>query len=453
MQLKRELARMMRITLAGFVIIALTAAYWAVVERDRLLARQDNPRLVQARAAVQRGAVYDRNNTLLVETTMVGASNVRRYLEPSFYSALGYFSLRYGTGGIENEYDPILSGTDRPRSLEQLILGAPTIGSDIQLTFDSVLQQMLADAFEGHNGAAVLVSVPSGEILALLSSPTYDPNTLDQDWAALLQDSGNPFFNRAIQGRYQPGGAVQTPLLALFALGGSSLNSPIEDATEPVYTDTLTLNCTIRPPRSTLTLIEAYTYGCPAPFLDGAASFQPAQIARALQQLNRTSTSQGDLSLSRDELLGQGRQTISPLDMALLTAAIINGGNSPVPYTLLATRAPEAMDWTAAAHDEPSLPAMTAPAASQLLEAMSTVEATLSDVSQRDVTLGSHRALAFTGEGMLAWYTGFALLPDGQGMAIAVVVEDASDTQRAAEIGSQTLATGIREHERSAARP
>ena len=61
-----------------------------------------------------------------------------------------------------------------------------------------------------YHGAVVVLNIPSGEVLAIVSLPTYDPNTLDTNWEQLTQAAGKPFFNRALQGAYQPGGTLET---------------------------------------------------------------------------------------------------------------------------------------------------------------------------------------------------------------------------------------------------
>ena len=120
MALNRQLRILALALIVCFAGIALSAAYWASLERDRLLARQDNPRLLEARASIQRGSIFDRDGELLVESQpqQNGAEPplIRHYTSPPFYGALGYFSLTYGAGGIENDYDRILSGADRPRT-------------------------------------------------------------------------------------------------------------------------------------------------------------------------------------------------------------------------------------------------------------------------------------------------------------------------------------------------
>lgn len=454
MALNRQLRILTLAILVCFVGIVLAAAYWASLERERLLARQDNPRLLEARASIQRGSIYDRDDELLVQAQSQPNGTepplIRQYTSPAFFGTLGYFSLTYGTGGIENDYERILSGADRPRTPEQILFSAPVIGSDIRTTFDSEVQETLYDAFADHHGAAVVMSVTGGDILALLSHPTFNPNTLDQDWASLLQDPGNPFFNRAIQGRYQPGGIAQLPLLALFDLASIPLDTPLSSASAPVRLETVLLTCMTRPPRSQLTLTEAFIYGCPAPFLMTEDIFEREQIARALQQLNQGSNQLSPTEIAastsaplRDTLLGQGRQVVSPLDVTLFTAAVINGGNAPPPRTLLAISPPETDTWLDVNPDLPTLPIMTLEAAEHLRSLMNAAESTHGMQWGTEVSVGTHMARAYTGEGTLVWFTGYADLASDGGVVVTVVIEGTRDAEVARSIGIQALQAAI----------
>ncbi len=467
MSLNRELRILTRALLIAFAVVAAASAYWASIERDRLLAREDNPRLLEARASIRRGAIYDRDLDLLVHTEEQSEVDegtqrrlVRHYLSPAFYGALGYFSLTYGTGGFENQYDRILSGADRPRSLDQIFFAAPVEGSDIQITLDSQVQITLRDAFENHQGAAVVMSVPSGDILAILSHPTYDPNALDENWAVLLEDSGNPFFNRALQGRYQPGGMTQTPLLALFEISGIALISPFPQASAPVTLENILMTCAVTPPRAALTLVEAYRFGCPAPFLQLGAALQPSLVARALQQLNQATQPSAEpanfenVDNLRNSLLGQGEQIVSPLDIALLAASILNEGNAPQPRSLLATRYPDAGEWAPSTDSSASVPVMTAAAAARLQEIMALTDTEFAGNFQTtDALVGAHSALAYSGEGALVWFMGFARMPTGQGIAVAVVIEDTRDPADARDIGIRALQAAIAASSPSATLP
>ena len=126
-----------------------------------------------------------------------------------------------GKSGLEGGYNELLMGNDGTRQVvvdsvgrEIDVLGefAPREGQQLQLTLDYDLQEAAEDAFElaGFDGAAVVLDPRSGELLALVSLPAYDPNAFamgidTENWSALNEDPRRPLNNRALQGRYSPG--------------------------------------------------------------------------------------------------------------------------------------------------------------------------------------------------------------------------------------------------------
>jgi peptidoglycan glycosyltransferase len=460
MQFTREIRHLLIAMLGAFGVVALAAVYWAVVGADTILLRPDNPRLVEAESRLIRGDITDRNGTPLV-TSIVNenGSVTRRYLYPETHGALGYASLRYGVSGAEEAYNRLLRGDDLPQNLltyfENGILHRPRRGSDVRLTLDLPVQQEAARAMEGQTGALIALALPEGEVLALVSRPTYDPNTLDMDWETLVQSPGNPFFNRALQGSYQPGGALETPLIAAGLLTGYALDTPVENATRPVQVGDVTLNCAALLPSRPLTLREAYAFACPAPFAElvGSLGFSAVRAAletfRLDQPVNLTGFAPDtppSAALRPDSIraaaLGQGELTVTPLQMAVLTAAIINDGNAPQPYTLLAVHPPEADDWTTVPAALTIQPMTTANTARQLQDMMrlAVAQGAAQNAARPNQDIGGHASIAYSGDESLAWFIGFTTLGGRRGVAIAVVLEKSSDPGLAADIGGRVLA-------------
>ncbi len=135
MQLTREINRLVFGILICFGIVTMAAAYWAVIGPDTILQREDNPRIVEAVSAIRRGAIVDRAGVTLAESTLTETGQVvRQYLYPAMNSALGYYSLRYGTDGAENAFDATLTrsaSTDTSVSLSDRLLHLPQEGADI----------------------------------------------------------------------------------------------------------------------------------------------------------------------------------------------------------------------------------------------------------------------------------------------------------------------------------
>lgn len=459
MPFARELQRLLIGVMAAFVVVILAATYWAIVGSDTILQREDNPRLVDARASIVRGEIFDRHTELLVQSVQAPNGWVsRRFLHPSMNSVLGYYSLRYGESGAEAAFNRLLRGDDLQTSpqayFDTEMLHRPQQGYDIRLTLDLTIQNTVIQAMEGYRGAVVVLDVPNGEVLALGSLPTFDPNTLDQQWEQLIQAPEQPFFNRVLQGQYQPGGLLQTPLM----VAAINLNYPIdvltEGASQPVVIDQLTMTCARRPPADRLTLGEAYAFACPAPFVNlfNEIGRDPIleifdlfrlgdQQAFTLTGFVPQETLPPPVEFSLDDALGQGDYQITPLHMAVIAASIVNDGNAPIPYALLDARLPESSPWISMRPVAPTIPIMTGETARRLQELMraSTINGAATRAARSGMNIGGHAALAYSGDRTYSWFIGFVITGSRQGIAVAIVLEDHPNPPDAAAIGGQIL--------------
>jgi len=153
--------------------------------------------------------------------------NDLRSLDYSDYAGTNHI----GKVGIERSYEALLHGSvghqqvetnAQGRMLRVLERTLPRPGNDIYLTLDSRLQAVAENAFADQRGALVAIDPFTGEVLALVSMPTYDPNAFvngidAEDYAALQQSTSQPLFNRALQGQYPPGSTIK-PFLGLAGL-------------------------------------------------------------------------------------------------------------------------------------------------------------------------------------------------------------------------------------------
>lgn len=190
---------------AAFGLLALAAGYWTMVAREALVTRTDNPRALIAFNRIRRGTILDRNGLPLAESTGDPGNYLRRY-EPSSALTVGYASFTYDLSGVEAAADSILTGSE---GLDPLMrwwqfdtLGQPQIGRDVTLTLDLNWQRRAFTALNGYLGAFVIIDTETGEVLALASSPSFDPALLDENFETLNEDLDGPLVNRATLGLY-----------------------------------------------------------------------------------------------------------------------------------------------------------------------------------------------------------------------------------------------------------
>lgn len=457
------------VLLLAFALLAMTVGYWALVQRDALQVRDENPRLVEAERRLHRGLILDRNGVALARSQPVEGSDLwqRGYVTPTV-PAVGYYSLRHGVGGIEATYDAQLRGTqgrsERERFLDDLLHRQPA-GRDVMLSVDAGLQQALSDLMAEHDGAAVLLDVVSGEILAMVSRPIYDPNTLDADWEQLEEDPAAPLLNRATQGLYQPGGLMGlVTLAAALEADVAGLDTRVQDPLARVPVDGVALEC-LRPPRG-WTLVDAVAAACPGPLTDLGkelgvkvldAGFKRWQLYTAppleIPAAVGVDTAQPDDRITDPGLaaVGQGQLTVTPLHMALMVATIGNEGIMPAPTLVLKVKDRHQM-WQAASPPGQDRRVVENDVATELrsLLQQSVVSPSEDEIepveNQAPEQIVGYSSIALAGAqvSVHAWYVGLA---PGQAPRYAVVVllenTGVAGTDRASQVGQEILTAAL----------
>lgn len=332
---------------------------------------------------ITRGGIYDRNGRQLAGEQIDEQGNRRRvYLDPAFAHVIGYASaLRTGLTGLEYSYNEDLLGTNRLDAQLALGLHQPVTGSDLILTLDQDLQHKAIAELNGFGGAIVVLDGKTGAVLAMVSSPAYDPNrVLEEGYAAGLVSSCNsdarctaPFLNRAAQGLYSPGSTFKTlTLIAALDTGQVTPETVFEfgqpriDANgKPYYY--YEIDGGVIPDynhkEDRLVLPLAYAYSANAAFARMGAELNPDTFIEYGQRFGfstddkRTFPTEieyvpSQLANHLDDLrsnnllraataFGQGELLATPLNMAMLFQAVVNNGDLAVPYFVQAVRAPD----------------------------------------------------------------------------------------------------------------
>ena len=466
----KELNRVTLGLLVAFGIVGLAAGFWGVIRADALRGREDNARNVIAQQRIQRGTIFDQIGTPLAFSQELPSGLMRRvYPYPDTVAAVGYYSLRYGVTGLEAEYDAQLRGNTWRSAWRKFVddaLHRAEQGGDVRATIDLAVQQAAAQALGDRSGAIIVVDVPSGRVLALASTPGYDPNTLDQQWDALTANvATSPLLNRATAGVYQPGGALETVVLAallgaapdLGAQGSTVLNAVVPGAADPVLVGDLMLECQPGIPSGDLTLLTAYAYGCPAPFalafdtgLTPAALWDRFKVfglldAPALPGFETAAgpvpaqlTAESSPEMLVAALVGQGNLTVTPLQMAQVITTIANRGNA-VPLHIVDAVRPPGKAWQLV---EPSTesPALlrtdVAAALRSALRQSAEMNPALAGAARDGLVIYGHGGLAYGGPDAApdGWFVGFAEQAEGTtgAIAVVVVVEEAAPDPAAA---------------------
>ena len=425
----------------SFLMVALALMYWTIVRGSSILVRDDNPRLVEQELNVRRGRILDANNNILAETVGDPGSLVRVYPIIESGPAVGYYSFRHGTAGIEEGFDSELRGQigDLWASWwHDDLLHEEVIGRDIRLTLDSHWQKAAGEALDDLSGSVFLFTIPDFAIRAMASKPGYDPNLLDESFDTLAQDERAPLVNRVTQGLYQPG-LVMAPFLLASALadGVIALDDSVQNADETVALNGSLLSCD-QPVGGDNDWRVVLQNHCPYPltqlaqqfgedgilgFYDAFRLFESPLLPIATETGERQAVKTLDLAG-----IGQDDLTVSPLQVARALATLVDGGRLSQFQLISATQNEERI-WESAQAEGPSVEVIPADVAEAILEALPV---------EQGIT--EHSVLVLSGpDGTTnSWYLGLAPASAPR-FGVVVVIEDTDGQPSANQIGRQIL--------------
>lgn len=384
----------------------------------------------------------------------------RTYTDGPLYAPVtGFASQEYGTTLLEHSEDGVLSGADpalSPFPLWNDLTRGRSPGGHVQTTLNPAAQRAAYDGLGDRKGAVAAIEPSTGRILALVSTPSYDPAVLSgndravsRSWARLNGDPDRPMLNRAIRQTYPPGSTfkVVTAAAALDAGVVTDLDEPTDSPAPYRLPGTTTSLTNESDGCADLSLREAFKWSCNTVFAKLGVDVGAAGMAASAEAFGfndtaaripfRVARSTFDTTVDRAQLalssIGQYNTRATPLQMAMVAGAVANGGQVREPYLVeRTTRAGGATVGTAGSR--PVRQAMHPSTAVRLKELMEQVvtEGTGGNAAIPGATVGGKTGTAQ--HGVLnagtpyAWFVSWA-----QGdtdiepkVAVAVVVEDAA---------------------------
>ena len=448
---------------AGFVALVGMMAYWQVYARESLANNPENGLQTQRAISAPRGLILagDGETVLAKSVGREGESGTvydRFYPQGELYSnVVGYWSTKYGATGIEIGENSNLSGTAEPATLDELInqmTGGPQPGNNVVLTLDPELQRVayegLASSATGR-GAVVALNPENGEILALASHPSFDPNNIDETFPELARDPDSPLLNRAVQSLYPPGSTfkVITAAAALEA-GVSPTQSLVDDGTYEL--SGYTVNNYKGKVYGRVTFTEALVFSINAIFAKigvetvGAQalaqmaydfgfgdSYEEFPLPVTASNLASTPPSEWTPGTTAQTAFGQGETNSNAFQMALVAAAIANDGEMMEPHLVREIRSPDGIILdrpTPSVRHEP-LPAQTARELNVMMQRVVT-EGGLTTAEVPGVKVAGKTGTAEAPPGAPhSWWITFAPADDPE-IAVCAMVENGGEGDDAA---------------------
>lgn len=452
-----EIKRVANFILLMFLSLFVAASAMQVINAEGLNNDSRNQRAVYDGYKTQRGAILV-NNKPIAES--VKTSDAYRYLRKysgDQYSAItGFYSLFQGRTGLENALDSSLRGDNSAAFFEQLnalLSGNPVSGASVELTIDEDVQQVAWDALGDMKGAVVAIEPATGRILALVSKSGFDANLLSthntadasSNYKKLLTDKSSPLINRAIGGNlYAPGSVFKLVVAAAaFESGDYTPQSKLPNPPKFILPGTTTAITNSGEGKcggaTTVSIATALKLSCNVPFAQLGIELGQDAIAKQAKAFgfgeslsiplkSTASVYPENLDDAQTGLtaFGQFDVRVTPLQMAMVSAAIANGGVEMKPFlvdqiftsnlTLLEEGTPTEL--------RRSVTTSTAERIKQMM-----ITAVASGVSSNakipGVSVAGKTGTAENGpkDPYTLWFTGFAPA-DNPRVAVAVVVED-----------------------------
>ena len=350
-RLKRNV-RLVFIMFCGLFLSLLGyLTYFQVYERQKLIESSYNRRLWEQEETVTRGTIYDAKGRVLAKTVEENGAKKRIYPGgEAFGPIIGYSSKKLGRANLEQALNGELLGIsqqDPMMVLRQKVLGVSK-GNDVYLTIDSELQNKAYQLFRGRRGALVALDPNTGAVLALVSSPGYDPDFIEQMWESLSKDENSPLLNRAVQGLYPPGSTFKIVTLAAALESIPDIESRTYETPGHVEVNGRVIRDYegFRP--GNYDIKKAFSLSSNSIFVkvglevgkerlfDKAIDFGfndkiSFELPVAASRFPRFSLIGDDVELA-EASIGQGKILTTPFQMAVVASAVANGGRIIKPY-------------------------------------------------------------------------------------------------------------------------
>ncbi len=323
----------------------------AILLNANQLSSPYNPRIKKEDPLIMQGDLRDYNNKLLVQTIKENNSYNRDYIyNQQFAHILGYSDK--GRTGISARYKLELSTLrfETFQRLKKVIRGTDLRGNNLILTLNQEIQKNVYDLLGTKKGAIIVTEPSTGKILAMVSYPNFNPNTISIDWDKLNNDKENsPMLNRATQGVYTPGSVFKIVTAAAFIENIDNWQDfTYECLGEATFGDKK-IHCYNSTKHGVVNLKQAFAHSCNTAFAELGTILGADVLRKTAERLGfnnsidypmdyKQSTFLLTENSSKSELvqtaIGQGKTSTTPLEMIRIVSAIANAGMLMKPYVV-----------------------------------------------------------------------------------------------------------------------
>ncbi len=343
--------RMVAVCAMLMLLLGITSAYFlgvTVKEAAASCNNEYNQRICRLEETMPKGKILAADGTILAQSIVGEDGSLYRVYPHGVSASFVTGQMLMGRTGLEEEYRTELYsvGLDFWEKVKRKAAGEPVEGNVLVTTIDMELQKTAYDALEGYAGVVGVLEVKTGKILAMVSTPSYNPNEISAEWEMLNQRTDAPLLNRLMNGLYPPG--------STFKLVTTLAYLQEHEAAEFTYTCTgtarfrnTTVRCFNEKAHGTQTLKEAFSNSCNTAYAYMGELISAEAFQTVAEELGFGAVWPGSLSYTADSFslteksadavwvqttFGQGETLMTPFHKLMIASAIANGGNLQLPF-------------------------------------------------------------------------------------------------------------------------
>lgn len=437
-----------------FAAMAVYMGYFLQVKSEEVVNNPYNARINERSEQIVRGEIIAADGTILARTaTDSNGTETREYPYGELFAhSVGYSTA--GKTGVESlaNFYLLSSHSSLLEKVTKELADQKMTGDNVVTTLEPSLQQIASDALGDRRGAVVAMEPDTGKILAMVSKPSFDPNTVAADWDSLVNGDSSEarLLNRATQGLYPPGSTFKIiTALEYMRENPNTWQDFTFTCSGVTQFDNFTIQCSHRQAHGKQNFVQAFANSCNGAFATIGKSLDLTSLRNLSEQLlyNRDQPLSLPYSKSAYQMtegapeweicqtaIGQGSTLMTPMHNLMLVSAIANGGTLMTPYLIDRVESADG-ELIQKFLPQASGEIMVANEAAALTELMTHVvtegtgSALRTDAYQAAGKTGS--AEFDSGKDTHAWFVGFAPVENPK-IAVCVIVEEGGSGGRTA---------------------
>ena len=334
---------------AMFLSLAVYLTYFTLFNADDIVENKFNKRIREREESILRGAVFDNSGEVLAYSTMEGNRQKRYYPFGERYAhVIGYNSVTYDKSGLENTFNDILVKSDPLENISGFfdMSGEMEKGANLHLTIDNAFTAKAERLMGKKQGSVVAIKPKTGEVICMYSNPSFDPNedALAKNFATLSQSDNFPFLGRANQGLYPPGSTFK--IITAAAALEEGIGVGIVDEGSTIIDGYVVENYNGKK-LGEIDITQGFAKSSNVMFASYGVQLGEKKLRDIAERFGIGEKIDFDIRTSKSMLnyenamgqtdlaacgIGQGKLLVTPLNMALVAAAVANDGVIMEPY-------------------------------------------------------------------------------------------------------------------------